>query len=99
MYRNVVPSAVMQRVVTAFRTELAPACVEIAAAGMPAVTAVASLTPEAVSGFLIGGFMEVLRSWMEDPDATDLRGRVTAALETVNALLGLHTHSKGSQHG
>ena len=26
MYRNVVPSAVMQRVVTAFRAELAPAC-------------------------------------------------------------------------
>ncbi len=35
---------------------------------MPAVTAVASLTPEAVSRFLVGGFMEVLRSWMEDPD-------------------------------
>jgi hypothetical protein len=26
---------------------------------------------------------------MEDPDATDLRGRVTAALDTVDALLGL----------
>jgi hypothetical protein len=32
---------------------------------------------------------EVLRSWMEDPDATDLRGRVTAALATVDALLGV----------
>ena len=29
---------------------------------------------------------------MEDPDATDLRGRVTAALDTVDALLGLATH-------
>ncbi len=89
MYRNVVPSAVTQRVVAAFRAELAPACEEIAAAGMPAVTTVASLTPEAVSRFLVGGFMEVLRSWMEDPGATDLRGRVTAALDTVGALLGL----------
>ena len=26
---------------------------------------------------------------MEDPDATDLRSRVTAALDTVRALLGL----------
>ena len=33
--------------------------------------------------------MEVLRSWMEDPDSTDLRGRVTGALDTVTALLGL----------
>ena len=33
--------------------------------------------------------MEVLRSWMEDPDSTDLRGRVTGALDTVAALLGL----------
>ena len=37
---------------------------------------IAGLTPESVSRFLVGGFMEVLRSWMEDPDATDLRGRV-----------------------
>jgi AcrR family transcriptional regulator len=88
MYRNIAPSAVTQRVVTAFRAELAPACEEIAAAGMPAVTTVASLTPEAVSRFLVGGFMEVLRSWMEDADGTDLRGRVTAALDTVSALLG-----------
>ena len=39
MYRNVVPSAVTQRVVTAFRAELLPACEEIAAQGMPAVAA------------------------------------------------------------
>jgi len=89
MYRNIVPSAVTQRVVAAFRAELAPACEEIAAAGMPAVATIARLAPEAVSRFLVGGFMEVLRSWMEDPDATDLRGRVTGALETVGGLLGL----------
>ena len=58
-------------------------------AGMPAVITVASLTPEAVTRFLVGGFMEVLRSWMEDRDAADLRGRVSGALDTVSALLGL----------
>ena len=89
MYRNVVPSAVTQRVVTAFRAELLPACEEIATQAMPVVSAIASLTPESVTRFLVGGFMEVLRSWMEDPDSTDLRGRVSAALDTVNALLGL----------
>jgi hypothetical protein len=36
---------------------------------------------------------------MEDPDSTDLRARVGAALDTVNALLGLTTSSKGPQHG
>ena len=99
MYRNIVPSAVTQRVVAAFRAELAPACEQIAAEGMRVVTTVASLTPESVSRFLIGGFMEVLRSWMEDPDATDLRGRVSSALDTVTALLELPTYSKGPQHG
>jgi AcrR family transcriptional regulator len=99
MYRNVVPSAVTQRVVTAYRAELVPACEEIATQGMPVVTRIASLTPESVSRFLVGGFMEVLRSWMEDPDSTDLRGRVSAALDTVNALLGLPADSKATQHG
>jgi AcrR family transcriptional regulator len=99
MYRNIVPSAVTQRVVTAFRAELAPACEEIATQGMPVVSPIAGLTPESVSRFLVGGFMEVLRFWMEDPDATDLSGRVSAALDTVNALLGLTTHSKGPHHG
>lgn len=99
MYRNIVPSAVTPRVVAAFRAELAPACEQIAAEGMRVVTTVASLTPESVSRFLIGGFMEVLRSWMEDPDATDLRGRVSSALDTVTALLELPTYSKGPQHG
>jgi AcrR family transcriptional regulator len=89
MYRNVVPSAVTQRVVAAFRSELLPACEEIAAQGMRIVGAIADIPPESVSRFLVGGFQEVLRSWMEDPDATDLRGRVTAALDTVDALLGL----------
>ena len=104
MYRNIVPSAVTQRVVTAFRAELQPACVQIARQGMPVVSPIASLTPESVTRFLVGGFMEVLRSWMEDPDSTDLSGRVGAALDTVNALLGLTqssptTQSKGSHHG
>ena len=69
MYRNVVPSAVTQRVVAAFRAELLPACEEIAAQGMPVVGAIAGLEPDAVSRFLVGGFQEVLRSWMEDADA------------------------------
>jgi AcrR family transcriptional regulator len=105
MYRNIVPSAVTQRVVSAFRAELQPACGQIARQGMPVVSPIASLTPESVTRFLVGGFMEVLRSWMEDPDSTDLSGRVGAALDTVNALLGLTTHSsltthsKGSHHG
>lgn len=88
MYRNVVPSAVTQQVVAAFRAELLPACEELAARAMPVVGSIASLEPDAVVRFLVGGFQEVLRSWMEDPDTTDLLGRVTAALDTVDALLG-----------
>jgi AcrR family transcriptional regulator len=99
MYRNIVPSAVTQRVVTAFRAELQPACEDVAKHGMPVVSPIASLTPDSVSRFLVGGFMEVLRSWMEDPDSTDLIRRVMAALDTVNALLGPTTTSKGPQHG
>jgi AcrR family transcriptional regulator len=93
MYRNVVPSAVTQRVVNAFRAELAPACTEIAEQGVAVVAPIAGLTPEAVARFLVGGFTEVLRTWMEDPDvagdARDLRDRVAAAFDTVNALLAL----------
>jgi AcrR family transcriptional regulator len=89
MYRNVVPSAVTQRVVAAFRAELLPACDEIAVQGMGVVASIADIGQDAVSRFLVGGFQEVLRSWMEDPDATDLRGRVAAALDTVDALLRL----------
>ena len=99
MYRNIASSAVTQRAVAAFRAELQPACEEIAGNGMPVVSPVASLTPESVSRFLVGGFVEVLRSWMEDPDSSDLSGRVRAALDTVNALLGLTTSSKGSANG
>jgi AcrR family transcriptional regulator len=99
-YRNVVPSAVTQRVVTSFRDELLPACEEVAAQGMQVLTTVTSLTPESVTQFLVGGFMEVLRSWMEDPDSTDLGGHVSAALDTVNALLGLTSPTtKGLHHG
>ncbi|WP_304116731.1 TetR/AcrR family transcriptional regulator [Mycolicibacterium bacteremicum] len=92
MYRNVIPSAVTQRVVSAFRAELAPACADIAAQGMSVITPMSGLTAEAVTRFLVGGFMEVLRSWMEEPDnrdARDLRDRVAAAFDTVNALLTL----------
>ena len=89
MYRNVVPSAVTLRVVAAFREELAPACEQIAAEGMAAVSDIAGLTAESVSRFLVGGFIEVLRAWMEDQDATDLPGRVGAALDTVRGLLGM----------
>lgn len=96
MYRNVVPSAVTQPVVAAFREALLPACQEIAAQGMPVVGAIAGLEPDAVSRFLVGGFQEVLRSWMEDADATDLPVRVSAALDTVNALLGLRAEEPRS---
>ncbi|WP_326546592.1 TetR/AcrR family transcriptional regulator [Mycolicibacterium sp. ND9-15] len=99
MYRNVVPSTVTQRVVAAFRGELTPACEEMAAAAIPSVSAIAGVGPEAVTRFLVGGFTEVLRSWMDDPDSTDLADRVRAALDTVNALLGVPEHSRGSHHG
>ncbi|MCT7661931.1 TetR/AcrR family transcriptional regulator [Mycobacterium deserti] len=99
MYRNVVPSTVTQRVVSAFRAELLPACEELAAAAKPSVTTIAGVAPESVTRFLVGGFTEVLRSWMEDPDSTDLNGRARAALDTVAALLGVATPSKGSHHG
>jgi len=99
MYHNVVPSAVTQRVVAAFRTELLPACDEIAANAMPVVAAISGLEPSAVSRFLVGGFQEVLRSWMEDPDhANDLHDRVTAALDTVDALLALHSPAEQTRN-
>jgi AcrR family transcriptional regulator len=91
VYRHVVPSAVTQRVVAAFRAELLPACEDMARAAMPVVGSIAGLDTDAVSRFLVGGFQEVLRSWMEDPATTDLNARVVAALDTVDALLGL-TH-------
>lgn len=100
IYRNIIPSTVTQRVVTAFRAALMPACDEIAAQGMTVLSTIAPLPPEAVTRFLVGGFMEVLRSWMEDPDATDLDARVSAALDTVDALLGIAPAQKGpNEHG
>lgn len=99
MYRNIVPSTVTQRVVTAFRSALYPACEQIAAQGMAVLATIAPLPPESVTRFLVGGFMEVLRSWMEDPDATELHARVAAALDTVDALLGISTAQKGTHHG
>ena len=95
-YRNVVPTAVTQRVVAAFRDQLVPLCDEMAAADMPAITAIAQVAPDAVTRFLVGGFTEVLRSWMEDPDSADLGARVSAALDTVNALLA---SAKGPEDG
>ncbi|MCV7420155.1 helix-turn-helix transcriptional regulator [Mycobacterium yunnanensis] len=101
VYRNVVPSAVTQRVVMAFREELLPACEEIAAQGMAVVAPIADVAPEAVSRFLVGGFQEVLRSWMEDPSpvdpTSDLRARVGAALDTVDALLRLPAHPNSTR--
>ncbi len=99
MYHNVIPSAVTQSVVTAFRAALLPACAEIAAQGMAVLDTIAPLPPESVTRFLVGGFMEVLRSWMEDPDAADLHARVSAALDTVDALLGIASTQKGPHRG
>ncbi|MDY6997424.1 MAG: TetR/AcrR family transcriptional regulator [Actinomycetota bacterium] len=103
MYRNIVPSTVAQHAVGTFRDALFPACEEIAGAAMARLAhdgpAAAPLPVESVSRFLVGGFMEVLRSWMEDREATDLIGRVNAALDTVDALLGIATVQKGPQHG
>ncbi len=99
MYRNIVPSTVTQHVITAIRAELAPACEEIGAQGMATLATIAPLPADAVTRFLVGGFMEVLRSWMEDPDATDLHARVAAALDTVDALLGISTARKGPHNG
>lgn len=99
MYRHVVPSTVTRVVVGTFRDALLPACEDIAAQGMAVLASIAPLPAESVSRFLVGGFMEVLRSWMEDPDATDLTARVTVALDTVDALLGISTVRKGTHDG
>lgn len=88
VYRHVVGSAVTQRVVAAFRAELLPACEELATRAAPRLEPIAGVNPDTVARFLVGGFQEVLRSWMEDPQPTELRERVVAALDTVDALLG-----------
>jgi hypothetical protein len=66
---------------------------------MAVLATIAPLPADAVTRFLVGGFMEVLRSWMEDPDATDLHARVEAALDTVDALLGISSAQKGPHDG
>ncbi|KRE33208.1 TetR family transcriptional regulator [Mycobacterium sp. Soil538] len=99
MYRNIVPSVVTQHVVTTFRAALLPACEQIAAQGMAVLAAIAPLPAEAVTRFLVGGLMEVLRSWMEDPDPTDLTTRVQAALDTIDALLGISPAAERTRHG
>lgn len=95
MCRNVVPSTVNQHVLAAYRDALIAPCRQIAAQGMAVLDRVAPLPEQAVARFLVGGFMEVLRSWMEDPDTTDLPARVGAALDTVDALLGISSSQKG----
>ena len=99
MCRNVVPSTVNQHVLTAYRDALAPPCRQIATQGMAVLDTVTALREDAVTRFLIGGFLEVLRSWMEDPNTTDLRARVSATLDTVDALLGITSAQKGPSHG
>jgi len=94
IYRNIVPSAVTQRVVTAFAKNCSRPASRSRSRACHLSLRFAGLTPESVSRFLVGGFVEVLRSWMENPDPTDLSGRVGAALDTVNALLGLTTLRK-----
>ena len=80
MYRNVVPSAVTQRVVAAFRAELLPACEEIAAQGMRIVGAVADIPPgrPSAASWSADSRRSCAPGW-KTPTATDLRGRVTAA--------------------
>lgn len=99
MCHNIVPSTVNQQLLTAYREALLVPCRRIATQGMAVLDTVAPLPAEAVTRFLVGGFLEVLRSWMEDPDATDLAARVGAALDTVDALLGISCASKGPHHG
>ncbi|UXA15988.1 TetR/AcrR family transcriptional regulator [Mycobacterium sp. SMC-4] len=86
--RNIASSTVHQHVLAEYREALVPPCRQIADQSMTVLTTVAPLTAEAVTRFLVGGLTEVLRSWMEAPQATDLLARARAALDTVDALLG-----------
>ncbi len=99
LLRNVVPSTVHQHVLLTYRDALVPPCEQIAGQGMPVLDTISPIPADAVTRFLVGGFTEVLRSWMEDPDATDLYTRVGAALDTVDALLGISTAQKGPTRG
>ena len=84
VYRNIVPSTVSLRAAAAFRAAVTPACRTIA----ERATSDATVSTDQIERFLVGGFMEVLRSWMEDPSPTDLHASGRRALDTVRALLG-----------
>ncbi|MGE2735192.1 TetR/AcrR family transcriptional regulator [Mycolicibacterium vaccae] len=93
--RNIVGSAVQQHVVTEYRDALTAPCRQIAEQGLAVLRTVAALPAEPVTRFLVGGLTEVLRSWMDAPDATGLPARVSTALDTVDALL----NSRGPADG
>ncbi|PQE02444.1 TetR family transcriptional regulator [Mycobacterium sp. EPG1] len=97
--RNAVSSTVHQHVLVTYRDALVTPCRQIAEQGLAVLDAVSPVPADAVTRFLVGGFVEVLRSWMEDPDATDLHARVRAALDTVDALLGTASIQKGPDRG
>lgn len=96
---NVVSSTVHQHVLATYREALLDPCRQIADQGMAVLHTIAPLPADAVTRFLVGGLMEVLRSWMEDPQPTDLHARVRAALVTVDALLGCSPTPKGPLDG
>ncbi|MGP4054668.1 TetR/AcrR family transcriptional regulator [Mycobacterium sp. 4D054] len=97
--RHVASSTVHQHVLAAYRDALLTPCRQISEQGMTVLDIVSDVPAESVTRFLVGGLMEVLRSWMEDDHVTDLRARVSAALDTVDALLGISSPTKGSTHG
>ena len=99
LFRNVVLSTVNQQVLVTYRDALLAPCREIAAHGMAVLDTVSPIPADAVTRFLVGGFVEVLRSWMDDPSATDLDARAGAALDTVDALLGITSTQKGPLRG
>ncbi|WNG85218.1 TetR/AcrR family transcriptional regulator [Mycobacterium sp. ITM-2016-00317] len=96
---NVVSSTVHQHVLATYREALLDPCRQIADQGMAMLHTIAPLPADAVTRFLVGGLMEVLRSWMEDPHPTDLHARVRAALVTIDALLGGSPTPKGPLDG
>jgi AcrR family transcriptional regulator len=99
LFRNVAPTTVNQHVLVTYRDALAAPCRQIAAQGMAVLDTISPIPADAVTRFLVGGFVEVLRSWMDDPSATDLHARVGAALDTVDALLGITSAQKGPLRG
>lgn len=99
LFRHVVPSTVNQHVLVTYRDALRTPCEQIACQGMVVLDTITPISTDAVTRFLVGGFTEVLRSWMEDPDATDLHLRIGVALDTVDALLGISSAQKGPSRG